>query len=236
MSTGSRNLAELKNRNTLLKDVQPGHILTLTRYSDSGELTVESFSKDDGANRSTCTLAIMDEDSNAARLRMHDITYEYMVEMDLARLKSYCKMAQDINSSHMEFKIEEPPPREGSSEKHLFFTIGAVSDAATFKKIHHSTTTTESGEGGEAQFTIRAISTDVTPAALDFDFDTERHLLEEKYNEVFATNYLNQVLKSMDRQTVQLYMSKSTPLVIRYGLGNDFSHVQVILAPRIRDE
>jgi len=40
----------------------------------------------------------------------------------------------------------------------------------------------------------------------------------------------------MDRQTVQLFMSKQLPLVVRYGLGNDFSHVQVILAPRVRDE
>jgi hypothetical protein len=59
--------------------------------------------------------------------------------------------------------------------------------------------------------------------------------LVEQYNEVFSTTYLNSVLKSMDRQTVQLYMSKSLPLVIRYSLGNDFSHVQVILAPKIRD-
>lgn len=61
-------------------------------------------------------------------------------------------------------------------------------------------------------------------------------LLENKYDEIFSTSYLNVVLKSMDRQTVQLYMSKGLPLVIRYNLGNDQSHIHIILAPRIKED
>lgn len=209
---------------TLLKDVHPGHILTLTRYSDSSELTVNSYAHDDESNRSTCTLAIIDEESPAEQLRMQDITYNYMVEMDLAKLKGYCKMAQEIDSSHMEFKIDEPVV-QNPDQRELYFTIGAFSEVATFHKVHYSATQREAG-GGEL-FYIKSV------ARNHGDAEDE---LEQKYCEIFSTTYLNLVLKSMDKQTVQLFMSKSLPLVIKYSLGNDQSHIQVILAPRLRDE
>lgn len=222
--------------NTLLKDVQPGHILTLTRYADSGSLTLTSFNKDDRSNHSTCTLTLLEDEHSGQELRMQDITYSYMVEMDLAKLKSYCKTAQDINSTHVEFRLEEP--EDASEVKHLFFSVHASSDEASFTKTHHSITSAPVSEvGEEMQYQMRAVpilegQEGYNRASL-VDIDTVR--LVEQYNEVFSTTYLNSVLKSMDRQTVQLYMSKSLPLVIRYSLGNDFSHVQVILAPKIRD-
>lgn len=214
---------------TLLKDVQTGHILTLTRFADSSDLTVNSYSRDNENNRSTSTLNIIDEECNAENLRMPDITYQYMVEMDLPRFKSYCKMAHDIDSSHMEFQIDEPIAPEGAGDglRDLFFSIGAASDVATFQKVHFSTARTQSGTAN-VQFYIKSVSEDLC--------EEENELpLEQKYSEIFSTAYLNSVLKSMDRQTVQLYMSKSLPLVIRYSLGNDQSHIQVILAPRLRD-
>lgn len=236
--------------NTLLKDVQPGHILTLTRYAGSGDLTMTSYNKDDGTNRSTCTLTLLEEEGNGQELRMQDITYSYMVEIDLAKLKSYCKTAADINSTHVEFKLEEPDESNGGVEevkggdavlKHLFFSVGASSDAASFTKTHHSVTSrvdssAASAAEEEVQYMMRAVP--IVEGQEGYvgetvDYDAVR--LVEQYNEVFSTTYLNSVLKSMDRQTVQLYMSKSLPLVIRYSLGNDFSHVQVILAPKIRD-
>ena len=218
---------------TLLKDVQANHILTLTRFTGSADLTLNSYAPDKENNRSTCTLSIIDEECAANKLRMQDITYTYMVEMDLAKLKNYCKMAQDINSSHMEFKIEEPVKTQSSptqQQQDLFFTIGAYSDVATFHKVHHSTVRSENGNA-DVQFYINSI-----PSSSDVSEEETIEPLEEKYNEIFSTNYLNLVLKSMDRQTVQLYMAKSLPLVVRYNLGNDQSHIQIILAPRIRDE
>jgi hypothetical protein len=257
---------DTKMFNTLLKDVQPGHILTLTRFldahgEDSADLTLDSFARDDSSNRFTCTLNILDEESNVPR--MQPITYDFMVEMDLARLKSYCKMAQELNSSHMEFKILQPPPElmeatedeDGGVQQHLFFVVGASGDGGgAFQRIFHSVITVEGGggasggsssatttpdEAGRAHVTIRAVSCDFSlgtgPSGADIDFAAVQHTFTEKYAEVFSTSYLNLVLKSMDRQTVQLFMSKSLPLVVRYGLGNDFSHVKVILAPRVRD-
>lgn len=229
--------------NTLLKDVQPTHILTLTRYSDSGDLTMVAFSREDGSIRSTCTLALMDEDANVNRYRMQAITYSYMVEMDLGRLKSYCKMAQDLDCTHMVFKLEEPDEKDAQrGASHLFFSVGAKSDGSSFTKTHLSRTSVvpaaeqNTGEEG-VSYTLRAIPTvdgmaDGEGAAVEY----EPERLVERYNEIYSTTYLNLVLKSMDRQTVQLYMCDKLPLLIRYGLGNDFSHVQVILAPKIRDD
>jgi hypothetical protein len=225
---------------TLLKDVQTGHILTLTRYSDSADLTVNSYARDDRSNQSTCTLAILDEECTSQELRMPDITYNYMVEMELSKLKSYCKIAHEINSSHMEFRIDEPVHAGSEATTELFFTVGASSEVATYKKVHYSTTRSEVGSAS-VQFYIKSVSSE-NDEEMDGGANTKRMQQEDepervnKYNEIFSTNYLNLVLKSMDRQTVQLYMSKSLPLVIKYSLGNDQSHIQVILAPRLREE
>lgn len=218
--------------NTLLKDVQPGHVLLFTRYSDSAELTIDSYMRDDSNNRSTCTLNIIEDENNAKELRMNEITYKYVVEMDLTRLKSCCKMAQDINSSHIEIRIEQPHESSQYGSEHLFFTVGASSDIATFKKTYYSLTTIED-KSDNVNFTVSAISSDRDETV---EFDKIRSTSVECYNEVFSTNYLNLVLKSMDRQTVQLYMSEKTPLIIRYSLGSDLSYIQIILAPRVRDE
>lgn len=229
---------------TLLKDVQPGNILTLTRYEGAAELTVTSYAREHENNRSLCTLSILNQESNAEHLRMQDITYRYMVEMDLAKLKSYCKMAQDINSSYMEFRIEEPAVAGDDS---LYFTIGAASEVATFQKVHHSSTATplaaaalNNDNGGdsavtEIQFFITR-PTDTAAAADDDGGGGDALPLVLKYKEIFSTSYLNNVLKNMDRQTVQLYMSAALPLVVKYSLGNDQSHIQVVLAPRIKDD
>ena len=230
---------------TLLKDVQPGNILTLTRYEGAAELTVTSYAREHENNRSLCTLSILNQESNAEHLRMQDITYRYMVEMDLAKLKSYCKMAQDINSSYMEFRIEEPAGGGGDGDDSLYFTIGAASEVATFQKVHHSSTTTpptgatrrlDADDGGDSAVTeILFFITRPTDAAAAAD-DADALPLVLKYKEIFSTSYLNNVLKNMDRQTVQLYMSAALPLVVKYSLGNDQSHIQVVLAPRIKDD
>lgn len=240
---------DTKLLNTLLKDVQPGHILTLTRFSEEDDLTLDSYARDDCSNRFTCSLSILEDDPKVPR--MQPITYDFMVEMDLARLKSYCKMAQELNSSHMEFKIMEPPA-SSSLERHFCFVVRVIGDnGSKFQRIFHSSVATEqdesgaggastSDEHGRAHVTIRAVVAEFggqrDANAQPIDFAAVQHTFAVKYSEVFSTNYLNTVLKSMDRQTVQLFMSEKLPLVIKYGLGNDFSHVQVILAPRLRDE
>jgi hypothetical protein len=162
-----------------------------------------------------------------------------MVEMELSKLKSYCKIAHEINSSHMEFRIDEPVNADNEATTELFFTVGASSEVATYKKVHYSTTRSEVGSAS-VQFYIKSVTSENDEEG---DGGPNKRMQQEdepervnKYNEIFSTNYLNLVLKSMDRQTVQLYMSKSLPLVIKYSLGNDQSHIQVILAPRLREE
>ena len=214
----------------LLKDVQPGHILELTRFSDSPDLCLSAFDKEDDSNRFTFYLSILEDDNRAERLRMEDITYKYMVEIDLARLKGLCKIAQEINASHLNFKIDEALIADGG-RRHLFFTIGAAGEGASMEKIHHSVTAAEEeGDEKTIEFAIRAIALEKTA-----DFLELQENVQGRYDEVFSTTYLNLVLKSMERSSVNLYMSAGLPLVIKYSLGNDSSCVQIVLAPRVRE-
>lgn len=57
----------------------------------------------------------------------------------------------------------------------------------------------------------------VTNQESDLNYDDSP--LVQKYKGVFPIVYLNGVLKSMDRQSIQLYFGADLPLVMSYGLG-----------------
>ena len=219
--------------NTLLRECQPEYILELTRFSDSADvLSITYYDQKDDSNRSTFTLNILEYENRADQLRLDDITYKYMVEIDLVRLKGLCKIASEIHATYMEFKIDEPIDAAVGGICHLFFTIGAVGEIASMQKIHHSVTSSETTSSDkQIELTIRAVQVEES----NVDFAALEASLNTCYNEVFSTTYLNLVLKSMERSSVNLYMSPGLPLVIRYALGNDLSNIQIVLAARVRE-
>lgn len=204
----------------LLRDVQASHEIEMIRYTDDAKLTINTHDKTDPANWSISTIQLMDVDFNMLDLDMFDITFKYVVEIELDRLKHVCRMVNSIRSSTIEFRVEEPEPKQG--EHHHFFSITAEGEGATIQKVHHSSTIPE----GDVEHITVAHDTQVSVDAVDPDD------LTEKFRGVFPIIYMNGVLKSMDRQTIQLYLGEDLPLVMHYGLGNDMSYIKIVLARR----
>jgi hypothetical protein len=209
----------------LLRDVQASHEIEMIRYTDSPTVTIHTHDKSDPLNWSISTIQLMDVDFNVLDLDMFSLTFKYVVEIELDRLKHVCRMVNSIRSSTIEFRVDEPEEQK-EGEKHHVFSILAEGEGAAIKKVHHSSTV-----GGEGLDHIMVVQD--TQATLD---ETDIDNSVPKFRGMFPIVYMNGVLKSMDRQTIQLYLGEDLPLVMHYGLGNDMSYIKIILAPREGDK
>jgi hypothetical protein len=211
---------------TLMRDVQASHVVELIRYTDSVELTIQTYERADSNNWSISTIQMVDEDADFNELDMWSLTFNYVVEIELERLKEVCRIIHAIRGNVIEFKVEEPSEQESKDgERHHYFTIAAENEGASTRKIHHSSTVSDGGPDAIKVLRGNQVEGD----------DEERGEMVERYSGTFPAMYLNGVLKSMDRQTVQLYLGPGLPLVLHYGLGGDTSYIKIILAARLAD-
>ena len=203
----------------LLKKVHASSVIEMTRYTDGVNVEVRIYDRDDRNNWSVSTIQLVEDPSERSNFNMVDITFNHVVEIDLDRLKETCDLVDKIGSNVIEFCIEEP---EGQPENahHNFFMVRAKGEGCTTQKVHH--TVRISDEENVSRMKV------VTNQESDYDDSP----LVQKYRGVFPIVYLNGVLKSMDRQSIQLYFGKDLPLVMSYGLGGDSSYIKIILAVR----
>ena len=210
---------------TLLRDVQASHVVELLRYTDSAELTIRTHENTDTNNWSISTIQMVEEDTEFNMLDMRSLTFNYVVEIELERLKEVCRIIHAIRGNAIQFMVEEPSGQisGGGVENHHYFTISAENDGVSTRKIHHSSAISDTGP--DAIKVVRGNQVD----------DEDKGELVVRYNNTFPAVYLNGVLKSMDRQTVQLYLGAGLPLVMHYSLGGDSSYVKFVLAARIEE-
>ena len=209
----------------LLRDVAAAHEIEMIRYTDSPTVTINTHDKTDTTNLSVSTIQLMDVDCNIVDLDMFSLDFSYVVEIELDRLKHVCRMVNSIRSSTIEFRMDEPETQP-AHERHHRCSITADGEGASICKMHHTITEAQNEAGIEHMSVVQA-----SHASVDDDDD-----LLNKYQGVFPILYMNGVLKSMDRQTIQLYLGEELPLVMHYGLGNDMSYIKIILAPREGDK
>lgn len=235
----------LENLKTLLKEVDSSDMLEIVRYVDTTpDITVHSMDRVDKYNCITSTLGVIDEENTP--LAMDPIGSCQTVEIELARLKSLVKTARTFKASHMEFSICSPGQRGDDGELvaipptedgivHNFFSIESKGENVGSMRMFHSMTQYEENADDDG-VTLRAMSTAETGGEGDGnnmlqDFGGE---MVETFNETFSTMYLDLMLKSMERDKVQLFMAPGTPLIVKYPLGSDMSYLKVILAPKIK--
>jgi hypothetical protein len=205
----------------LLKRVQPSNVIEMTMYTDGASVEVKINDREDRNNWSVSTIQLMEDSSQGNDYDIVNMTFNHVIEMDLDRLKQTCDLVDKIGSTEIEFCIEEPE-EQPDSEHHNFFTISAQGEGASTRKIHHTKRISDRENPEEICVCV------VTNPDNDIDYDAIK--LVQKYSGSFPNVYMNGVLKSMERQTIQLYFGEGLPLVMHYGLGNDTSYVKVILA------
>lgn len=205
----------------LLKKVHASNVIELTRYTDGVDVDVRIYDRDDRNNWSVSTIQLVEDPSECSNFNMVNITFNHVVEIDLDRLKETCDLVDKIGSNVIEFCIEEPEEQPDNAH-HNFFIVRAKGEGCTTQKVHHTVRISD-----EEKIPHMRV---VTNQESDLNYDDSP--LVQKYKGVFPIVYLNGVLKSMDRQSIQLYFGADLPLVMSYGLGGDSSYIKIILAVR----
>lgn len=208
----------LKN---MLRDVDASHVVEIIRYRGSDKLAILGYSADSN-DMSDSELCMLHDDTDIHELDMFNLTFNYVVEIELDRLKKVCHIATSINSSVVEFSVGTPV---GKDSDH-YFTIRAEGEGCSVSKVYHGKTAQP--EGGEQRLSVGS-------GAATTGGCEGRHELVNHFKGAFPTVYLSGVLKSMERQTIQLYMNPGMPLVLHYGLGDEMSYIKIVLAPRVSD-
>jgi len=206
---------------TLLRDVQGSHVVELIKYSDLGAITIRTYNHDDRSNWSVSTVQMI-EDMDSQPRDLRKLTFDYVIEMQLDRIKEVCRMVHAIKACKMTFTVKEPKIQAGIEKEHLF-SISAENEGVSICKLHRSTSVCESGPD-----VIRIVRND---AESDFSEEEEGDNYEVKFSESFACMYLHGVFKNMDGKSIQMHFQNHLPLVIHYSLGNDLSYLRVVLAP-----
>jgi len=205
---------------SMLRDVDASHVVEIIRYSGSDKLAILGYSANSN-DMSDSELCMLHDDTDIHLLDMFNLTFNYVIEIELDRLKKVCHIASSINSSVVEFSVGTPLGKESDH----YFTIRAEGEGCTVSKVYH-------GQASCPEGTEQRLSVGSSDRTRD---QVGRHELVSQFKGAFPTVYLSGVLKSMERQTIQLYMSPGMPLVLHYGLGDEMSYIKIVLAPRVSD-
>lgn len=204
--------------NTLLNCLRacPNHYaLEMFKLSDSANIHIKSFELLSNNHQFEADIPTVADDDDDFTL--DNMEYNQCVEMELSTLRSTVKTAISLQAQDIRMVVMEPEEQPEGRKVTAFRLIGEGGDAKPcFSFI---------SETNEDENIIR--TEESIQSASVFESMTE------KYEASFSVTYLNNFLKSMERQTLMMQLSQGKPLVMNYPLGKENSYVKFVLAARV---
>ena len=222
--TGSEEFCvNVKMLMTFLKRAASSSVLELLRKEGDSNLILRVTDVEDFSEYIIPTVnQSQDED-----LGMFDINAQHSVQIDLTKFKNFCKMAAEIQATSVYLEIKDT---EKGSDR--VFSLGCKSERGEATKHFHSSNV-KSGETLPGQ----KHTSDVIVCGKSRGFkDEDLQNFRTVYKHDYATKYLVQFLKSMEKNTLYLALAPEYPMVMHYNLGTEHSHVRMIIAAQVDDE
>lgn len=166
------------------------------------------------------TLADVDKSFN-----IKDIDSAIGVDLCVLTLKSFCKTSKELGANHVQIVVKK---WEHEGMEHMCLTLDADSGSACmmyeFYCVIKRDTVEVTGNITES-YCIRAV-TDGSEGSFE-----GKENAEIVFDHKFSCEYLNCVLRNMDRDSIHLCLSQNSPLIIKYSLGDDQSDIKVVVSP-----
>lgn len=218
MGDDAKFCVDTQTLNTCLKAIQPHVSVDIRGYADSSDVTLHGY--ETISNNYCTTFHIPTLVSDAESIKLTSMDYTFTVELDVNTLRNIVKNTLMLKGSDIRFRVEEQA--ESQPYRYTVFTIATDGNA---KQTHQFHSVTESKGGGTC-----IIRTDET--GVDLPSVGE---LRVRYEDSFSATYISNFLKSMERQNINLLLSKDKPLILQYPLGAEKSKIWFVLAPKIKD-
>lgn len=168
------------------------------------------------------TLAEVDKSTN-----IKNIESAIGVDVCVLTMKSFCKTSKDLGATHVQILVKK---WEHDGMEHMCLALDSDSTSASIKYEFYCVIKRDTVEimGTVSEnYCIRAV-TDGSVGSFEGKEDAE-----VVFNHRFSCEYLNCVLRNMERDTIHMSLSQNSPLIIRYSLGDDKSDIKVVVSPMI---
>lgn len=168
------------------------------------------------------TLAEVDKSTN-----IKNIESAIGVDVCVLTMKSFCKTSKDLGATHVQILVKK---WEHDGMEHMCLTLDSDSTSASIKYEFYCVIKRDTVEimGTVSEnYCIRAV-TDGSVGSFEGKEDAE-----VVFNHRFSCEYLNCVLRNMERDTIHMSLSQNSPLIIKYSLGDDKSDIKVVVSPMI---
>lgn len=216
-----------------VKSIDPMYSLQLYRLGESSDLHIKIFSPSNGRKTRLMTLGTLNKD--AATFGVNNINFPHTVEFELSELRNIVKMAKGINCENIRFRIMET--KQNITNRQLkrdrsFFIVHIYGENSYDEHCFCSTTSISSDDDKASTIVIKnseLIEEEDTPSKICIDD------LDEKFNNIFAVDYLNSFLKALDRPTVTIRLSQSSPMTMTSCLGDEESFITYMLSSKEDD-
>jgi len=180
------------------------------------------------------TLGTLNKDSDT--FGVNDINFPHTLEFDLGEFRNIVKFAKNINCDNVRFRILETANRgkQKTQPNHRSYFIVHIYGENSYDEQCFCSVTDVSVDKDKAS-TIVIKNSELT----SFDEDPINVCiddLDEKFNNIFAVEYLNSFLKAVDRHTVTLRLAQDRPMTMTTCMGDAESFLTYMLAPKLDNE
>jgi hypothetical protein len=211
---------------THIKSVNSSYCVQLYRTAKSSDVHMKTFSPSIGRHHRLMTLGTLNKELET--FGVNDIDYPHTVEFELFEFRSIVKMAKGINCDNLRFRILET---KGTSKvQRSYFIVHIYGENSYDEHCFCSLTDIDEGDGKSNNTIVIKNSelTDVDDDPVNVSLDE----LDEKFNNIFAVDFLNSFLKALDRSTVTIRLAQDQPMTITSSLGDEHSFLTYMLAPK----
>ena len=215
-----RFAVSLKEMMACMRVVHSHYVLEVCKERNSDSVQLISRDQVHMTLINSFNLGILHQDYDSAE--MNELDYDYTVRIDLLEFRSILKLAKDLGSSAIQFKIYERKRVHEDDPQTIVFCLAVMGIASS--TVHYFPSTVN--EGG----VFAATSNVGDVEGLD---DTSKWTLA--YSDMFAQEKLSLFVRAMERSVLTLRVSSDKPLVVLFPLGGDDSYVCYILAAKIED-
>jgi hypothetical protein len=215
---------------THIKSVSSNNCLQVFKKATGSRLHMKVFSPVPGRHFRLMTLDTLNKEREG--FEVSDIDYDYTVEFNLFELRNIVKMAKGINCDHLRFRIMER--KIHSPDNVCYFVVHIYGETSYDEQVFCSNTSIDVGQKSQGKSMVIK-NAEMTLADHD-PAQVKLSDLEDKYNNIFAVEYLNSFLKALNQHTIVLRLAPDRPMIMTSSLGDEHSFVSFVLAPRENDD
>jgi hypothetical protein len=211
----------------MLDELDSNSVLEMYREVNSSDIILRQ--ENDFGLRSQVyiihTLSEVDKSHN-----IKDIESAIGVDLCVLTMKSFCKTSKDLGATHVQIIVKK---WDNNDMEHMCLTLDSDSTSASMKYEFYCVIKRDTVEimGNVSEnYCIRAV-TDGSVGSFE-----GKENAEIVFNHKFSCEYLNCVLRNMERDTIHMSLSQNSPLIIKYSLGDDKSDIKVVVSPMISND